>query len=266
VNDPAAAHLWTLYGRHAAVVLSSGPDVEIVADTHRFIVWSGADHVDLNQSALYGAADSDAVADLARRVLGRGVPMLLSVSSTFVGDPSGALIPAGFELQPTPEVLMWAAPAPLVEPAMFDVRRVVAPIDEDDLVAVFEAVHHYEPGLVSRMYGRALLDRPDVSVWLAKDGSEAVSCVVITRVDDTLGVFDMITVPRHRRRGAGRAILTRAIDGATRQSPDPIRGVVLWATPLGRPLYEVLGFRVIDTIAAWTFGASPEDLADVGAG
>jgi ribosomal protein S18 acetylase RimI-like enzyme len=92
-----------------------------------------------------------------------------------------------------------------------------------------------------------------------------VSCVFVTRVESTLGFFDMMTPPRHRRRGAARAVLTQALKDAAAEG-DTIDSIVFWSTPLGRPLYESLGFVVADTLDVWTFRASPEDMAAVGSG
>jgi len=75
----------------------------------------------------------------------------------------------------------------------------------------------------------------------------------------------MMTPPRHRRRGAARAVLTRALAEAAAEG-GPVDQIVFWSTPLGRPLYESLGFEVADVLQVWTLGASPEDMAAVGAG
>ncbi len=48
----------------------------------------------------------------------------------------------------------------------------------------------------------------------------------------------MLVDPVHRRQGLGAALLTRAIAGLPREAP-----IRLDATPLGRPLYELHGFR-----------------------
>jgi predicted acetyltransferase len=75
----------------------------------------------------------------------------------------------------------------------------------------------------------------------------------------------MMTSPRHRRRGAARAVLTQALaDTAT--DGGSVETTVFWSTPLGRPLYESLGFEVADHLTVWTLGASPEDMAAVGSG
>jgi GNAT superfamily N-acetyltransferase len=71
--------------------------------------------------------------------------------------------------------------------------------------------------------------------------------------------------PAHRRRGAGRAVLTAALHAvATRLDRPP--SVCFWSTPLGRPMYESIGFVVIDDVEVWTLGASDQDMDAVGAG
>ena len=124
----------------------------------------------------------------------------------------------------------------------------------------------YAPDLVATLWGPALLDRPDVGGWVAWDGDEPVSCVYVTRVGRTLGFFDMMTPPRHRRRGAGRAVLTNALAEAWTWDGTDADHVAFWASPAGRPLYEAMGFTVVDDVSVWTYGASPEDMAAVGAG
>jgi GNAT superfamily N-acetyltransferase len=75
----------------------------------------------------------------------------------------------------------------------------------------------------------------------------------------------MNTAPAHRRRGAGRAVLTAALHGAAARLDRP-PSVSFWSTPLGRPMYESIGFVVIDDVEAWTLGASDQDMDAVGAG
>jgi predicted GNAT family acetyltransferase len=61
----------------------------------------------------------------------------------------------------------------------------------------------------------------------------------------------MMTPTRHRRRGAARATLAAALDelwdGGT-------EGAFLWASPVGRLLYERVGFTVVDERRVWVLG------------
>ena len=165
---------------------------------------------------------------------------------------------------PEREALFHATVAPTPRPTVFDVREVVTDRDFAGIGTVFAGAHDYDPSLVATMWGPRLLGPCRARGWLAWDAAEPVSCVFVTRVGSSLGVFDMLTSARHRRRGAARALLARALtEVAHGESTDSI---AFWASPAGRPLYESMGFAIADSVHVWTLGASPEDLAAVGAG
>src|SRR6476646_10044847 len=86
--------------------------------------------------------------------------------------------------------------------------------------------------------------------WLAEDNGLAVSCVVLLWWR-TPPVFDQLvrrrgmvssvyTLPEYRRRGIARELLQLLIAQAKELQ---IRRLALWASEMGRPLYEGLGFE-----------------------
>jgi len=74
-------------------------------------------------------------------------------------------------------------------------------------------------------------------------------------------VWEMMTPAPHRRRGAGRAVLTHALAQVWSTATE---GAFLWSTPAGRLFYESVGFSAVDEAASWTLGAGPEVLAAIG--
>jgi GNAT superfamily N-acetyltransferase len=87
----------------------------------------------------------------------------------------------------------------------------------------------------------------------APDGGLAGAVVLSRYGKDLASVGMMLVAARYGRRGLGRALMEHvldAVDGAT---------VTLFATDLGRPLYEKLGFRTIRRSAAFVgrFRARP---------
>jgi GNAT superfamily N-acetyltransferase len=54
------------------------------------------------------------------------------------------------------------------------------------------------------------------------------------------GIYNMCTLPEYRGRGIARAILARCIQAAEESGCQMIG---LTPTPMGRPLYERMGFR-----------------------
>jgi GNAT superfamily N-acetyltransferase len=84
----------------------------------------------------------------------------------------------------------------------------------------------------------------------------------LTWDEGLVGVWEMMTSPGHRRRGAGRAVLAAALAATAALGPS---GTLLWASPMGRPLYEALGFEVFDEVVPWVRGGTAEELALIGA-
>lgn len=260
------AGLWRTYGRHAEAMLSAGPSTAAIRSDQHFVALSGAPHVDLNQAVIFGDGDRRTADAIVASVQAADVPCLLGVSSTVHDDVGDALRAGGFDAMTQREAMFHADEPPAVGPSAFQVRRVRSAEDRAGAQRVLLETHDYHPDLVAAMWGSALLDRPDVGGWVAWDGDEPVSSAYVTRVGRSLGVFDMMTPPRHRRRGAGRAVLATALAEAWTWGGTDADYVAFWASPAGRPMYESMGFAVADDVDVWTFGASPEDLAAVGAG
>lgn len=265
-RTPSPADLWPIYGRHAAAILGRGPTPDAAAGTGWSLAVSGANHVDLNQAMLYAPVTRADAELVAARVLAAGVPILLAQSAGLEVEVSDLLGRAGLLRSPGEEALFWAAQAPARTGSPFEVRRAVSRADLEGIWSIFADVHGYEPDLIQSMYGEALLENPEVQPWLALDGIEPVSCAFITVVGRTLGLFDVMTPSRHRRRGAARALLGTALSSSAGEREGGIDGILFWASPFGRPLYASLGFSIADLVTAWTLGASAEDLAAVGAG
>lgn len=111
----------------------------------------------------------------------------------------------------------------------------------------------YRPG---RSVPPRVLATAGWAVWLAtRDGEPAGACC---SYDDgtALGIYWVATLPRHRSRGVGRAVVTAALAAA------PARPAVLVATSAGQPLYTALGFRPV-AMSAWHRTAGPTQAAQL---
>jgi hypothetical protein len=266
LDRPTVAELWTAYGRHAGVILGHGPAPTKAAGDGWSVQLSGANHVDLNQVVLFGAADQPGLEDALGRAVGAGVPVLVAESSSLTIPVAGLLESAGFIRLPNAEALFWSARAPEPLASSFEIRRATIDADMAAIRSIFREVHGYEEDLLASMYGHEILADPALAGWLAFDGDEPVSCAFVTSVDQSLGLFEVMTPDRHRRRGAARALVSTALSATAARSQLPVTCIVFWASPAGLPLYEALGFAMLDRVTAWTLGASVEDLAAVGAG
>jgi GNAT superfamily N-acetyltransferase len=89
----------------------------------------------------------------------------------------------------------------------------------------------------------------------APDGGLAGAVVLARYGKDLASAGMMLVAARHGRRGLGRALMEHLLGAAAGAT------VTLFATDLGKPLYEKLGFRTIRRSAAFVgrFRAAPAD-------
>src|ERR1700761_1834297 len=86
-----------------------------------------------------------------------------------------------------------------------------------------------------------LLSASEVFGVEAADGGGLAGAVVLTRWEPGLASVGMMLVAlRYARRGLGRALMEHLLAAA-----GPGTTVTLYATDMGRPLYEKLGFRPV---------------------
>lgn len=87
---------------------------------------------------------------------------------------------------------------------------------------------------------RRMLDLEPGGGWAAVHHGQVVGTVTTCRFGRVAWIAMMLVDSDQRGRGIGRALMTQALDVLERHGVESVR---LDATPLGRPLYESLGFR-----------------------
>jgi GNAT superfamily N-acetyltransferase len=127
----------------------------------------------------------------------------------------------------------------------------VIPVADVDTLAHAERVivegfprRHLQPWVPGRTLPPRVLGLPGWRVWLAcRDGEPAAAGYTF---DDgaAVGVYWLATLPEHRGRGLGRAVMTAML------AAYPARTATLVATEAGVPLYTSLGFAAVST-ATW---------------
>ena len=77
----------------------------------------------------------------------------------------------------------------------------------------------------------------------------------------TIGVYNIATVDRARRRGYGAAMTSRVVADGVAAGADV---AILQASDMGRPIYERLGFRTVVEYVGWVDPALVEAAGDSG--
>lgn len=116
-----------------------------------------------------------------------------------------------------------------------------APGIEDHIVTIgagFEL-----PEAVARDIVRPeFLDDDRTRVYVGYVDGDPVTTGLGYRTGRTIGVYNISTVPAHRRRGYGAAMTTRIVRDAAADGCDI---AILQSSAMGRPVYERLGFRTV---------------------
>ena len=256
-----AVRWWDIYGRHG-LALYGTPAFTFWQAPRTFALLTGEPNLDLNVCNLAPGATAGDAAALLAVIDGAGAPpTVVPVSTRALPEAADALREAGF-VAIGPEVAMWRPPM-AVEPEPGRSRCGGAgAADLAEVSQVIAEAHGTAPDLVERVFDLEGLAAGRISCWVAWDGDEAAAAGWITSGEGFLGVWEMMTSPRHRRRGAARAVLTTALAA---HAADGEQGTLLWASPMGRPLYESLGFVTFDDVVPWIRGGTEEELAMIGA-
>ncbi|WNM40474.1 GNAT family N-acetyltransferase [Micromonospora halotolerans] len=179
--------------------------------------------------------DRAALADLVRRRTG----------PVTVEDQYASVDLTDLGLSPRSMPVMVRRPAALPDPSL-----PVTPVERPDQLDTAEDVvvrgfplDHFRPRRPGEAFPAALLARPEVRFFLVhRDGAPAGACLTVR--EEGVGLYWMTSLPEHRSRGVGRALL-RGVLGRLGDVP-----MTLTAARAGRPLYASLGFVPV-TDATW---------------
>lgn len=254
-----------MFGRHMIRYRDPGLTRDAGVGPGWFAVLTGLPDIELNVAGIHrpaGVAEAHILVDRIDRI---DKPALIFVSHHTEPAIRTVLAERGFTPTVVAEPLMWRAGTAVLDAgSIFTVQRVADEAGLAGLVTVLEAAISMPADVTRRQFALERLTgdgSEGLGSWVAWDVAEPVSAVTLSWDADACAVWEMMTMPSHRRRGAGRTVLGAALAAVLRPS---MAGTVLVSTPLGRQMYEAMGFAAIDESITWTRGASAADLARVG--
>lgn len=167
----------------------------------------------------------------------RAAPALLDLAARH-GRTSSSALP----------LLVWDAGQLDSLPAVDDtaVREITG--DEHEVFAAALAGGFGMPREVADVFARpALLDASGLTAFVLEVDREAVATGFTILVGDQVGMFNGSVLPQHRGNGYYRALVTARLRHAVAAGA---RYAFTQNSPMSRPLYESLGFRLAET---WTY-------------
>jgi GNAT superfamily N-acetyltransferase len=195
---------------------------------------------------------------VATRVILLQPPSAATIASIAGLDPAGTVVVEDVFTSPDAPPLFPSARtmcmpvmnrppgAPLDEPVVpvTEVRDPEALADAERVMVDGFPFPKLQPWVRGRALPPQVLDLPGWRVWLAHHHGEPAAAAYTYDDGHATGLYWLATLPGHRSKGLGQAVLTAAI------AARPDHEFTLVATEAGRPLYESLGFTV-QTVATW---------------
>lgn len=92
--------------------------------------------------------------------------------------------------------------------------------------------------------------RTDFVPWVGYDQGEPVTTAATVTANGVVGVYNVSTLPGHRRQGMGEALMRYALERAREQSG--IERTILQSTTQGLRLYERMGYAAVTKVTVYT--------------
>jgi GNAT superfamily N-acetyltransferase len=194
-----------------------------------------------------GAAD--ALRAFAARLRDRRLPGIVTAASAVADEVAAAAAELGLRPDDLPMPLM-ACVADKARPA--GGRHVAERVADQTLVPkvaeVLGEAFECPAWMCVNMLGPDLASVPDVDFFVAHLDGDMAAVVSTARVGATVGVYAVGTRPSLRRRGAAASALSAAMEYHLARGAAAFG---LHASAAGAPVYERLGFEIVDPGSGW---------------
>jgi N-acetylglutamate synthase len=205
--------------------------------------------------ALGTKPDIDEIASLAEEVAGAGVPWSIKVRGEVTPDLAALADGHGLTARSAYPVMVREITAEDVRalaPAAPDAVRPVTGADHEEYLGAMVAGFGTQPESMAAFASPGVLDADGLTGYLAytsdaRAGGEVAAVGLTARTGEYVGVFNVATLPAHRRRGYGGAVTVRACLDAHARGGRFAYGM---ASEAGRPLYARYGAQALET---WTY-------------
>lgn len=200
-----------------------------------------------------GDATPDAVADAVALIRERRQPFIVHLRrGTDDGFRQlvaelGLVLPA--EADPMPGMALHPIPPSATPiPAGHEIRRVDDQKGMEDHLRAGALGFGMPEVMLRAIAAPDTWQRPGNAVYVGYTDGEPVTTGLGVRTGRTIGVYNIATIESARRQGLGAAITERvAADGAAAGCDVAI----LQSSPMGRPIYERLGYRTVVEYDGW---------------
>jgi GNAT superfamily N-acetyltransferase len=230
----------SICGRSAALWATAG----LVVEESRWIALSGLAGAEYNEALCHGPGGGAELNPTVDEILATGLPAVVSVAGEALREVQ-QLAARGWTCVGAQPLMARRIDDMVKDPA---VRRLTKRHGSVARQLIEETFHVPAELARSGMPGRAAAV-PGHVAWGMFEEDVMVSCMSTVVVEDAVVVWSMATPERYRRRGYARRLLTGAVARAKDRGAN---FVLLRSTDAGFPLYEALGFELLEWWQSWS--------------
>jgi len=106
--------------------------------------------------------------------------------------------------------------------------------------------------IARRIYDAEPAWEGDFVAWVGYQDGAPIATAATVVAADAIGVYSVATLPEHRRRGVGEAIMRYAVDQAKRTSG--LERTILQSTEAGYSLYREMGYQKVTSFTVYVSG------------
>jgi GNAT superfamily N-acetyltransferase len=242
--DPGSLLLAT--GEMFAQFMRAAPRFETYRSESAQLTITGEPGPIMNPLVAVGSRLDDATRAYCQILRERDLPSVAFISPGLDGEFQSIADATGFQKgRPAP---LMAYEAGEVAPIRhnFSISVAASAADREDVLAVWEpnTIPHnfYQP------FGFACLDHPDVTAFITRENDIPIATTTTTTVGAIVGIWGVHTLPEHRRKGAAIATVAHVMNHHQQRGATAF---LLYATQMGRPVYEKLGFQNPEQPSVW---------------
>jgi GNAT superfamily N-acetyltransferase len=174
----------------------------------------------------------------------RGLPFLICIPPKLDPDTEALIAGRHFRLaDPHPGMTLSPIPSLPESPQELDIRAVMTDSELEDFQTTAELGFGMPPSLTQQLASQRFRDHPAVSMFVGYVEGRPASTSCLIRTGGVAGVYWVSTREEFRGRGFGAAISAHAVRVGQSFGCDV---ATLQASPMGRPIYERMGFEVTD--------------------
>jgi GNAT superfamily N-acetyltransferase len=215
--------------------------LRVLVEPTWWLALSGAARSDLNLALCHGADAASVLPVVLGEIEAAGVPAEVELAGPGLAGAQ-VLADAGWVCIGVLPFLRVRAQRGEPDPA---VRRLGAG-ELDGARHLVAGAFGLSPELAGVTLPDTVVTDPDAELLGIVEDGAPVACVAVVRIGEAFVFFSMACAPSLQRRGYGRRLLTTML--GAREGSD----VLCVASPAALPLYNQLGFEVVEHLQAWS--------------